>query len=377
VDRPTAAPTGNREPLPSQERFWSQFRSAALGVALLEPDGQIRAANRAFSDLLGYSTDELAGMLLVDLSHPMDRKRDARTLSDMALGGVSSVSVESRLLCKTGALIWVKLSFHRMRAFRGEPEGILVVAEDLSADWEAAEALHRLSTTDELTGLLNRRGFHLLAEQQWRIARRKERELVLLYIDVDGLKQVNDQLGHSAGDELLRETGEILHNLCRDTDVVARLGGDEFVILAVEATEESVSLFRERIRRVLSDRNGEPGRPYQISLSLGAAHFGPQEQLSLEELLHEADTRMYARKTGRARLAAEAGGAAPPPASPPADPQLQRLTCALQEIVALALSEAPHAERLVRMHRRAVAALRGTDGPPAPAPPSRGLEILG
>jgi diguanylate cyclase (GGDEF)-like protein/PAS domain S-box-containing protein len=377
VDRPTAAPTGNREPLPLQERFWSQFRSATLGVALLETDGQIRAANRAFSDLLGYSTDELAGMLLVDLSHPMDRKRDARTLADMAVGGAGSVSVESRLLCKTGTLIWTKLSFHRMHAFRGEPEGILVVAEDLSADWEAAEALHRLSTTDELTGLLNRRGFHLLAEQQWRIARRKEREFVLLYIDVDGLKQVNDRLGHSAGDELLRETGEILHHLCRDTDVVARLGGDEFVILAVEATEESVTLFRERIRRVLSERNREPGRAYEISLSLGAAHFGPEEQLTLEELLHEADTRMYARKAGRARLEAEAGGAAKPAADPASDPQLQRLTSALQEIVALALSEAPHAERLVRMHRRAVAALRGTDGPPMHAPLSRGLEAFG
>jgi diguanylate cyclase (GGDEF)-like protein/PAS domain S-box-containing protein len=368
---PVALPM--RQPLRVQERFWSLFRDAELGVALLDPAGQVRVGNRAFCDLLGYSADELAGMLLTDLSHPMDRKRDGRTVAEVEEGEVGSVTTETRLLCKSGALVWVKLCFHRVRAEADEPDGIVVIVEDLSSGWEAAEALHRLSTTDELTGLLNRRGFHLLAEQQWRIARRKNRELVLLYLDVDGLKQVNDRFGHAAGDDLLRETADILRHLCRDTDVVARLGGDEFVILAVEAMEESVAIFRERIQRVLRERNRHPGRVYELSLSLGAAHFGPDEQLSLEELLREADNRMYARKQDSQRIGLDlapsthpttpSAAPAPPPAPVPAPlaaaSREQRLTAALQEIVDLALGEGAHAERIARMHRRAVAALTG------------------
>jgi diguanylate cyclase (GGDEF)-like protein/PAS domain S-box-containing protein len=362
-----------RQPLRVQERFWSLFREAELGVALLDPSGQVRVGNRAFCELLGYSADELSGMLLTELSHPMDRKRDCRTVAELEEGAAGSVTTETRLLCKSGALVWVKLSFLRVPAAGDDPEGIVVIAEDLSSGWEAAEALHRLSTTDELTGLLNRRGFHLLAEQQWRIARRKNRELVLLYLDVDGLKQVNDRLGHAAGDDLLRETAEVLRHLCRDTDVVARLGGDEFVILAVEAMEESVAIFRERIQRVLRERNRHPGRMYELSLSLGAAHFGPDEQLSLEELLREADNRMYARKQDNQRIGLDLTPPTPTPTptptpAPPSQPaptplaaasREQRLTAALQEIVALALGEGAHAERIARMHRRAVAALTG------------------
>lgn len=361
-----------REPLRVQERFWSHFRDAPLGVALLDMTGQIRVGNRVFCTLLGYTSDELTGMHLTDLSHPMDRKRDGRTIAEMEVGGAGSVSIETRLLCKTGALVWVKIWFHRMDSEAGEPEAVIAILDDISSGWEAAETLHRLSTTDELTGLLNRRGFHLLAEQQWRIARRKDRELVLLYIDVDGLKQINDRLGHQVGDDLLRETADILRRLCRDTDVVARLGGDEFVILAVEATEGSALIFRDRIHRVLRDRNKEAGRVYEISLSLGAAHFGPEERLTLEELLREADNRMYARKQGRERagLTPESPPVAlpaPPPAvstPAPADSQLRRLTAALQEIVALALTDGPQAERLDRMHRRALVALTGQDEAP-------------
>jgi diguanylate cyclase (GGDEF)-like protein/PAS domain S-box-containing protein len=357
--------------LPVQERFWSNFRDATLGVALLDLTGQIRVGNEAFSKLLGYTADELPGMLLVDLSHPMDRSRDGRLLAGMAEGGAGSVSAETRFLCKTGALVWVKLCLHRMPDVAGGPEMVVAIVEDLSSGWEAAETLHRLSTTDELTGLLNRRGFHLFAEQQWRIARRKARELVLLYIDVDGLKSVNDRLGHSVGDDLLRETADILRHLCRDTDVVARIGGDEFVILAVEAMVESVALFRTRIDRVLAERNNRPGRAFEISLSLGAAHFGPETQLTVEALLSEADSRMYACKQGKgapveapSRSAPRAAAVTSAPASiSPALPatRVQHLTAALREIVEIALGDAAHAERIARIHRCAVAALVADD----------------
>lgn len=375
-DRKAAEPMG--QPQPFQERFWTQFQDASFGVALLDGKGVLRASNPVLSEMLGYSGDELYGMPLVDLAHPMDRKRDTRLLQELQAGDSMGTVLETRLLRKTGALVWAKLSLHLMRDRAGAAEAILVIAEDLSSGWEAAEALHRLSTTDELTGLFNRRGFHLLAELQWRIARRKQRELLLLYIDVDGLKQVNDRLGHAAGDQLLRETADVLRHICRDTDVVARIGGDEFVILAVEAVEDSVGIFRERLQRAVRDRNAVPGRDFFISVSLGAAYFGPNDQQTIEEMLREADRRMYDRKRGRVggsvAPSAEpvplvrpgpppAGEAAPPAAT--GEDRVRQLTSALEEIVSLALSTAEYRDRLVQMHRRAIAALSAVTETPA------------
>lgn len=163
------------------------------------------------------------------------------------------------------------------------------------AERKRAEAeIARLSLTDDLTGLYNRRGFFLLAEQQLHLARRTGMPACLLFADVDGLKRVNDSQGHEAGDRLLERTAAVLRESFRDTDVVARLGGDEFVILAVgngEGTEEIRQRLHARIQRV--NGNETPGGG--LSLSLGAVPCEPADA-SLEELVGHADSAMYAEK---------------------------------------------------------------------------------
>ena len=158
--------------------------------------------------------------------------------------------------------------------------------------------LSNLALKDELTGLYNRRGFLALAERQLKLARRFGRSLLLFFIDVDGLKEINDLFGHSEGDAALKCTAEALETTFRDSDVIARFGGDEFAALAIEASGQSESAIRERLTEFLNSASREES-DYQLSVSLGAARFDPWNPASLRELIAGADRIMYEQKRRR------------------------------------------------------------------------------
>ena len=152
------------------------------------------------------------------------------------------------------------------------------------------------SMTDELTGLYNRRGFMDFAAKQLRLAVRDEKDLVLLYVDLDNMKMVNDTFGHEIGDQLLKDTGVILRKVLRETDIVARMGGDEFVALALGAAPEYTGIIVTRLMRSVQEFNQGNERKYNISLSLGIASFDPRNPVDIDELLMRADQAMYMDK---------------------------------------------------------------------------------
>ncbi len=157
--------------------------------------------------------------------------------------------------------------------------------------------LHTRSLVDPLTGLYNRRAFLALAERQLRIADRTGRGLLLMFVDVDNFKQINDAFGHLVGDQALQEVAEVLHATLRGSDIIARLGGDEFALLALEANDESAEALTARLRRNLLARSQTAGnRPYPLSLSVGVARYDPTHPGSVEDLLRQADARMYEQK---------------------------------------------------------------------------------
>lgn len=155
--------------------------------------------------------------------------------------------------------------------------------------------LHQMSFYDDLTALLNRRGFLSLAQQQLKIAQRENWELVVLFADLDSLKNINDSFGHPEGDRALRTVATILKETFRTSDLIARLGGDEFIVLALNAPAAGVQAMRERLQRNI-DRHNALNRFYQISLSVGIAQFDPFHGLSLEEMIVKADQALYENK---------------------------------------------------------------------------------
>ena len=164
--------------------------------------------------------------------------------------------------------------------------------------------IQALSLRDELTGLYNRRGFFEVAERKLRLAARRGEELVLLFVDLDGMKGINDSLGHEAGDRALRETTALLTRSFRATDVIARLGGDEFVALAVDACAVHARMLVNRLEEGLERLNAGDGREYRLALSMGVQVYSPAEPCSLETILHRADLAMYEQKQHRKRSAA-------------------------------------------------------------------------
>ncbi len=158
------------------------------------------------------------------------------------------------------------------------------------------ERLRKMSITDELTGLPNRRGFFVLAEQQLRSAQRSGGHLVLLFADLDGFKKINDTLGHQAGDEALCSMASLFRQSYRDADIIARMGGDEFAILLVNPTERGVQAAQNRLQRNLDQFNARENGAYQLKVSIGMAELEPEVQTSIDVLMRLADERMYAEK---------------------------------------------------------------------------------
>lgn len=157
--------------------------------------------------------------------------------------------------------------------------------------------LSNLALKDELTGLYNRRGFLALADRQLKLARRSGRSLLLFFTDVDGLKEINDTLGHAEGDAALKCTAKALEMTFRDSDVIARLGGDEFAVLAIEASGQNEMSIEDRLAEYLNSRG--PKDAYKFSVSLGTARFDPWNPTSLRDLIAEADRAMYQQKRSR------------------------------------------------------------------------------
>jgi diguanylate cyclase (GGDEF)-like protein len=163
------------------------------------------------------------------------------------------------------------------------------------------QEVHDLSLRDELTGLYNRRGFYILAEQALHLAERTRQPLSVLFLDLDNLKRINDGLGHDVGSLFLREVADLLKGFFRESDVLGRIGGDEFVI-AVDFDQATVTAISARLEEEAVARNAEPDRAYPLSFSVGHVTFEPGTQTTLEDLLDNADQAMYMTKRRKKML---------------------------------------------------------------------------
>lgn len=159
--------------------------------------------------------------------------------------------------------------------------------------------LRQQALVDELTGLHNRRGFATLASHQLKVAKRQTTPLVVLFVDLDGMKSINDTYGHAEGDRALIDTADLLRSSLRSSDVVARLGGDEFCALLTDCEPSTAAMVIERVQGAVASHNDRGNRPYTLSLSIGLAAYDPERDRDIDELIERADRSMYREKAGR------------------------------------------------------------------------------
>jgi len=173
------------------------------------------------------------------------------------------------------------------------------IIRDITERKQAEHRLREFAEKDSLTGLLNRRKFYEVLEQEKERAIRYARSLSLIMFDIDHFKAVNDTYGHSAGDKVLKKIASVVTDHIRKTDVLGRIGGEEFAILATETTVESALALAEKIRRAVEmTAHDHAGK---ITISLGVSEY--DDGLTLDEFIGRTDEALYAAKNnGRNRV---------------------------------------------------------------------------
>jgi diguanylate cyclase (GGDEF)-like protein/PAS domain S-box-containing protein len=259
--------------------------------------------------VLGYQPHEMTGRAgqWIKLLHSDDREHTLRHFETSQKEN-TPIDIEYRFQHKNGTYVWIHDRGFYIHDDQGKPIRLLSLLQDITDRKGIEEKLRTLSLVDDLTGLYNRRGFLTLAEQELKTANRMKRGVFLLFADLDDLKSINDAYGHPEGDRALIAAVKIIQETFRDPDIIARIGGDEFVVLAIEgSSESSAENLCLRLNQNLDRYHAERARAYTISLSMGVARFDPQRPVSVEELIAEADKRMYEEKGGKRIL---------PPAAP-------------------------------------------------------------
>jgi len=285
---------------PEKQHFIDLLQSFPAGVCLLDDDGLFVEVNQAFAELLGFPQADLLRTKYADLVHPDDTEAEEEGRAQVLASQVPLVRAEHRLVRRDGAVVWALITTRRF-----EEDGLaysLSAIEDITARKVAEDQLVVLALHDSLTGLPNRRLLLDRLERALARSRRNGRDIAVLFLDVDHLKRVNDELGHEAGDELLRTVAKNLLSVVRDIDTVARLGGDEFVVVCeqIGTTEELEGLALRtleaiRIPLVL------PTGALTITASIGIVSPGSPTDRP-QDLLRAADAAMYrAKRGGRGR----------------------------------------------------------------------------
>lgn len=178
----------------------------------------------------------------------------------------------------------------------GEPDGLVLLQEDITERKNHQATLERLATTDHLTGLLNRRAFLDATEKEIRRAHRYGQPLAMIMIDIDHFKRINDSYGHPAGDEVLRRVAATCRGMLRDEDLMGRLGGEEFAITLVQPPLPQAAAVAERLRKSVAELAIEhEGQRLAVTVSLGIAEIG-EDIAGLDQLVSRADACLYAAK---------------------------------------------------------------------------------
>ncbi len=283
----------------SEEHFRSAFDYAAIGMALVSPEGNWLRVNRSLCEIVGFSEAEFLTSDFQTITHPDDLGNDLAEMYRMTAGDTLTSQVEKRYVHCLGHDVWVSNNASLVRDVEGRPLHFIFQIQDITERKRAEAAIQTLSLADELTGLYNRRGFMAFCKQHLNTIRRTNKGIVIVYADLDGLKGINDSFGHKEGDRALVKTAELLKETFRTSDVLGRLGGDEFTILAAVDPIGGREKLMARLKEKFDNYNALRLCPYDLSISVGLAQLDPEASQSMEDLMAAADAAMYENKRSK------------------------------------------------------------------------------
>jgi diguanylate cyclase (GGDEF)-like protein/PAS domain S-box-containing protein len=270
------------------------YRTNAQGVVLHVGPG--------VRQVLGYDPQEIVGRT-AESYYPQSSDRDAFKAAIQAHGAVSDFP--GQMVRKDGRVIDISISSQAVFDDDGNFVGVEGIYRDITQRKNLERELHRMASTDTLTGMANRRVFLERSEAAFQLASTESQPLALLMLDLDHFKQINDHLGHLEGDRVLIAFAQAVQLLLRADDTVGRLGGEEFGVLLPGSGHDGALAIAERILQHIRDLSlpSPHGQPVQVTTSIGLACQLPTDR-SLRDLLDRADQALYqAKRQGRDRCA--------------------------------------------------------------------------
>ncbi|TAK71729.1 MAG: EAL domain-containing protein [Gammaproteobacteria bacterium] len=287
--------------LQEQEGFFKTiFDYTHTGVAILQLDGTLLKINKALCEMLGYSEADLLGINFYQYIYSEDQEKLDAVLRQLIERKNKLYQAEQQCFQKNGDAIWIILRLSLVRDNQDKPVNFIVQIQNITLQKKAEERLRHMAYHDPLTGLANRNKLEQFISHILASARRHQQGFALLFLDLDSFKNINDTIGHDAGDLLLQVIAERLHNSVRSTDMVARLGGDEFVLVITDVKKtEVVALIAQKILDNILKAIMVTGQEIYITTSIGISLY-PFDGQNMQTLMKNADLALYrAKEHGR------------------------------------------------------------------------------
>lgn len=287
----------------SEKSFKEIIEYAPIGIAIVSLDGRFTVVNQTLCNIVGYTNDELIRRTFQEITHPDDLSIDLEHVQQLLDGKIDTYRMEKRYIRKDKTEVWVQLSASIFRDEELTPQYFIAQIEDISERKIRDNEVHQHAYFDTLTKLPNRRMLMDRLSQALSQSERYQRTLALFFLDLDHFKQINDTLGHDAGDRVLKVAAARLLSCVRSHDTVARLGGDEFVIVLTEiSSAQDAKMFAEKILKKFSEPIDVNGKELFVGTSIGIAVYSGDSSITIKELMNNADAAMYESKAaGRNR----------------------------------------------------------------------------
>jgi len=296
----------------SEERFRRIFDEGPFGMGLESPDQTIIAVNKVLCELLGYTEQELIGKNIAQITSEEDREKSKELLGQLFANTISVIRSEKRYIKKNGDILWAHTTISAVHGQDGNMLYGLAIIEDLTESRKAAEKIHLLAYYDSLTGLPNRTFHKELIKRSIEHAQRHKEIFAIIYIGLDNFHRINDTLGHSTGDLLLKAVAGRLTESLRQSDyiarpaehetvnVVSRVSGDEFIVLAHDLNQaEDAAKTSRRLLEEMSAPYDLNGHEVFLTISIGISLY-PDDGTDVDNLLKNAEKAMrHTKSEGR------------------------------------------------------------------------------
>lgn len=278
--------------------FLSIFQDAAVGIVMVDEQGRILEANRAYGETVGLTVHELMGRSVNEFTHPEDVYDTVAAIRMMQSGLVKQTHLEKRYVRADGTVVWVSVSSSCLRETSSSGRRIVSLIQDITDHVALREQLTQRAQFDPLTGVPNRTVFNERLARSVVRAERNGASLAVMFLDLDQFKHINDSSGHDAGDTVLSEVARRIQVALRPEDLVARMGGDEFAVLTLVDKVEEAERIAERIQLAMAEPIAVEGRELRVSVSIGIALSSSADDGG-NTLLRKADLAMYRAKSSR------------------------------------------------------------------------------